>query len=139
MEKDLQAQSKEWFDLKKLTPDKMALAKLALAEIREGKEVFEAIRRHPLKTAGGGVYRETDVGGGVSENGGKWGDGSGSEPVGENTDETNAYPVWGDGSDGIDQALSLPGEVHLLPNRYQDAEKLSTRRTRGDAGTTPPI
>ncbi|MBT3241126.1 MAG: tRNA uridine(34) 5-carboxymethylaminomethyl modification radical SAM/GNAT enzyme Elp3 [Chloroflexi bacterium] len=54
MKKDLQAQSKEWFDLKKLTPDKMALAKLALADIREGVEVFDAIKRYPLQTKGGG-------------------------------------------------------------------------------------
>ena len=45
MEDILQAQSEEWLDLKRHTPEKMALARLALEDIRDGMEVFEAIRR----------------------------------------------------------------------------------------------
>ena len=54
MEDTLQAQSEEWLDLKRHTPEKMALARLALEDIRDGMEVFEAIRRHPLTGEGGG-------------------------------------------------------------------------------------
>lgn len=54
MEKDLQAQSQEWMNLKRLTPEKLALAKLALDDIRGGTEVFDAIKRYPLRSKGGG-------------------------------------------------------------------------------------
>jgi elongator complex protein 3 len=54
MSKDLQAQSKEWHDLKKITPEKEELALLALEDIRNGAEVFEALRKHPIRSVGGG-------------------------------------------------------------------------------------
>ena len=37
-----------WLQARKLTPEKIALARAALEEIRAGREVFDAIRRHPL-------------------------------------------------------------------------------------------
>ena len=54
MEDTLQAQTQEWLELKRHTPEKLALARLALEEIRAGVEVFEAIRRHPITSKGGG-------------------------------------------------------------------------------------
>jgi len=44
----------EWYERKRHTPEKLALARLALEEIREGEDVFEAIRHHPLSGEDGG-------------------------------------------------------------------------------------
>ena len=54
MKKPTDTRAEEWNELKRHTPEKLALARLALEEIRDGVEVFEAIRRHPMKTEGGG-------------------------------------------------------------------------------------
>ena len=53
-EKEFQAQQEAWWQARKFTPEKMVLARAVLAEVREGVEVFEAIRRHPIPAAGGG-------------------------------------------------------------------------------------
>jgi elongator complex protein 3 len=53
-EKEFQAQQKAWWRARKFTPEKMALARAALQEVREGVEVFEAIRHHPITAIGGG-------------------------------------------------------------------------------------
>lgn len=37
-----------WYQARRYTPEKMRLARKALEEIRAGREVFDAIRRHPL-------------------------------------------------------------------------------------------
>jgi len=42
-----------WFESKKFTPEKMGLARLALEEVRAGKDVFAAIRQHPLPNGEG--------------------------------------------------------------------------------------
>jgi elongator complex protein 3 len=49
------ARTKEqtWLNARQYTPEKLALAQRALEEIRDGKEVFDAIRRHPLPDGGG--------------------------------------------------------------------------------------
>ena len=56
-----------WIELKRHTPEKMELARLALVDIREGLDVVDALRRYPIRSKGGGyigkqmlvaVYRE---------------------------------------------------------------------------------
>jgi elongator complex protein 3 len=42
-----------WLTTKKFTPEKLNLARQALARIRAGEEVFEAIRQYPLPGGGG--------------------------------------------------------------------------------------
>lgn len=44
----------EWYQRKRHTPEKRALARLALEDIRQGMDVFEAIRRHPITGKDGG-------------------------------------------------------------------------------------
>ena len=69
IQKDLpiQAQTEDWYDSKRLTPEKLDLALEILEEIRAGETVMEAVRHHPLQVPGGGyvgksvlvtVYRE---------------------------------------------------------------------------------
>ncbi len=53
-EKEFEAQRKAWWQAKKYTPEKMAAARAALADVRAGIPVFEAIKRHPLAGKGGG-------------------------------------------------------------------------------------
>ena len=53
-EKEFKAQQKAWWRARKYTPEKVALARRALMEVRAGVPVFEAIRRHPLQGVGGG-------------------------------------------------------------------------------------
>lgn len=50
----LAANAKRWQKRQVRTPEKMALARMALEDVREGLEVFEAIKRHPLQGKGGG-------------------------------------------------------------------------------------
>lgn len=61
MEETLQAQSEEWLELKRHTPEKMALARLALEEVRQGVEVFEAIKHHPMTGKGGGYIAKQNL------------------------------------------------------------------------------
>ena len=114
MKKSQHAQSEEWYQLKRHTPEKLALARLALEDIRNGVDVFEAIKLHPLEGKEGGfigkqmlvaVYRRL-----VED--GEW------EPdpaIGTNPHETNAYPIRRDGGHGAYQALPLPRKMYFLP------------------------
>ena len=63
----LKNQFEEWQERKQVTPEKLLRAREALADIQKGVKVFDAVRRHPLTTPGGGyvdkqtlvaVYRE---------------------------------------------------------------------------------
>jgi elongator complex protein 3 len=47
-------QFQEWAERKKITPEMLDLARLALEDIRDGMEVFPAIQRHPITAPGGG-------------------------------------------------------------------------------------
>ncbi len=49
----LSSREKAWYKTKQLTPEKKALARKALERIRNGENVFEAIRRYPLPDGGG--------------------------------------------------------------------------------------
>lgn len=40
--------SQDWWEARKYTPEKMALAQRVLEEVRAGRKVAEAVRRHPL-------------------------------------------------------------------------------------------
>ena len=53
-EDTFKAQRRSWYRNKKFTPEKMRAARLALADVRTGTPVFEAIKRHPLQGKGGG-------------------------------------------------------------------------------------
>ncbi len=53
-EKKFQAQQQAWWQARKFTPEKMALARKALLDARAGMDVFDAIRRHPIQADGGG-------------------------------------------------------------------------------------
>jgi elongator complex protein 3 len=50
----LETQLEEWYERKRHTPEKLELARLALEEIRQGEDVFEAIRRYPMTGKDGG-------------------------------------------------------------------------------------
>ncbi len=50
----LARKKRAWEENREDTPEKLAAAQRALADVRAGLPVFEAIKRHPLKTAGGG-------------------------------------------------------------------------------------
>ncbi len=39
---------RDWWQARRYTPEKMALARLVLEEVRAGRDVSEAVRRHPL-------------------------------------------------------------------------------------------
>ncbi|MEK6256419.1 MAG: tRNA uridine(34) 5-carboxymethylaminomethyl modification radical SAM/GNAT enzyme Elp3 [Chloroflexota bacterium] len=54
MAETLNAKSQEWLEIKRHTPEKMALAQLALQEVRDGLDVFDAIKKHPIQAQGGG-------------------------------------------------------------------------------------
>ena len=54
MKNRFEEQKEIWNDLKKHTPEKKRLARAALAEIRAGAKVFDAIRSHPITAEGGG-------------------------------------------------------------------------------------
>ncbi len=63
----MKARLEEWNQRKSHTPEKLALARAALEEVRNGEDVFEAIKHHPITAEGGGyigkhllvaVYRE---------------------------------------------------------------------------------
>jgi elongator complex protein 3 len=53
-EDTFKAQRRSWNRNKEFTPEKMRAARLALADVRTGTPVFEAIKRHPLQGKGGG-------------------------------------------------------------------------------------
>ncbi len=50
----LEHKKRTWNKAREDTPEKLAAARLALADVRAGLPVIEAIKRHPLTTAGGG-------------------------------------------------------------------------------------
>ncbi|MGD8454811.1 MAG: tRNA uridine(34) 5-carboxymethylaminomethyl modification radical SAM/GNAT enzyme Elp3 [Anaerolineales bacterium] len=50
----METRIEDWQERKRHTPEKLALARLALEEIRAGEDVFEAIRHHPLSGEDGG-------------------------------------------------------------------------------------
>ena len=52
----MNTEEKKWIKTKRVTPEKMALARLALAEVREGVPAFEAIKHHPTPTGYIGKY-----------------------------------------------------------------------------------
>ncbi|MCB2178724.1 tRNA uridine(34) 5-carboxymethylaminomethyl modification radical SAM/GNAT enzyme Elp3 [bacterium] len=69
-------QKSDWNDLKRQTPEKMALARAALQDVRAGMKVFDAIRMHPMTSEGGGyigkhmlvaAYREMVAAGELAE------------------------------------------------------------------------
>ena len=49
-------EEKKWIKTRQVTPEKMRLARLALAEVREGVAPFEAIKHHPTATGYIGKY-----------------------------------------------------------------------------------
>jgi elongator complex protein 3 len=42
----------DWYDLRQQTPEKLALARRVLEEVRAGQNVADALRRHPLPDGG---------------------------------------------------------------------------------------
>lgn len=72
----MKEQQEDWNELKRQTPEKMALARAALQDVREGMKVFDAIRMHPMTSEGGGyigkhmlvaAYREMVANGELEE------------------------------------------------------------------------
>ncbi|MBU4225006.1 MAG: tRNA uridine(34) 5-carboxymethylaminomethyl modification radical SAM/GNAT enzyme Elp3 [Chloroflexi bacterium] len=49
----------DWLESRTLTPEKLALARLVLDDVRDGRPVAEAVRRHPVK--GGHINKSTLV------------------------------------------------------------------------------
>lgn len=45
-------EQKSWYELRRYTPEKLALARLVLEEVRSGRKVNEAVRNHPLENGG---------------------------------------------------------------------------------------
>jgi len=54
MLKSREKEIKAWTEARKITPERMKRAYEALEEVRAGVDVFEAIKRHPLQSKGGG-------------------------------------------------------------------------------------
>jgi elongator complex protein 3 len=54
MSDPIMEQFEEWAERKQITAEKLALGRAALEEIRQGRDVFDAIRRHPIQAEGGG-------------------------------------------------------------------------------------
>jgi elongator complex protein 3 len=54
MEDSQNTKTEAWYRARQQSPEKMTLARLALEDVRAGMDVFDAIRRHPLKSKGGG-------------------------------------------------------------------------------------
>lgn len=50
-----------WLEAKQFTPDRLRLARKALEEIKNGEEVFDAVRHHPLPDGGGYLGKSTLV------------------------------------------------------------------------------
>ena len=50
---------KNWYALRRHTPEKIALARQVLEEVREGRKVVDALRRHPLP--GGGYLGKNNL------------------------------------------------------------------------------
>jgi elongator complex protein 3 len=50
MDQDFEERS--WQELRQYTPEKLALARLALLEVRQGRKVTDVLRRHPLPEGG---------------------------------------------------------------------------------------
>jgi elongator complex protein 3 len=48
----LMVKNQDWLELRKHTPEKMATAREVLEEVRSGRKVSDAIRRHPLPDGG---------------------------------------------------------------------------------------
>src|SRR3990170_4136300 len=45
--------AQDWNRVREYTPEKMALARQVLEEVRAGRKVMEAVRRYPLPDGGG--------------------------------------------------------------------------------------
>ena len=59
--KTISLQEQNWLAAKQFTPEKMALARQTLEEIRDGSAVFDAIRRHPLPNGEGFIGKSVLV------------------------------------------------------------------------------
>jgi elongator complex protein 3 len=60
MDHDFDLEWQEWQELRKYKPEQLELARLILEEVRAGRPVVEAVRRHPLP-AGGHVAKHSLV------------------------------------------------------------------------------
>lgn len=56
VDESMAKEEKKWVKTRQVTPEKMALARLALAEVREGVPAFEAIKHFPTPTGYIGKY-----------------------------------------------------------------------------------
>jgi elongator complex protein 3 len=50
--RDLDLEDQSWQEQRRYSPEKMALARQALAEVRKGRKVVDAVRRYPLSEGG---------------------------------------------------------------------------------------
>ncbi len=50
----LDTRTQSWQEIKRPTPERLALARLALQDIQAGADVFDAIQSHPMQSEGGG-------------------------------------------------------------------------------------
>ncbi len=98
--------------LRTLTPEKLALARLILEDVRAGFPVMEAVRRHPVeaghvsKSALVAAYHQLVESRRVA---------SGRGIAGSHPPEAGPDALRCDHRHRADQALSMPREVHLLP------------------------
>jgi len=56
---EFQAQDEAWYRVKENTPEKLALARQVLEAVRDGEPVFDAVRRYPLQSEGGGYLSKS--------------------------------------------------------------------------------
>ena len=107
--------NKNWLEQRNNTPERLAIAHLVLDEVRQGKKVIEAIRRHPLPEGGYiakqllvAAYRQLIESGEASED---------ESLFSAHSYEASAHAFWRDHGNCVDQALPMSGKVYLLPYR----------------------
>ena len=122
----------DWYDLRQQTPEKLALARQVLEDVRAGRNVTDALRRHPLPDGGYlgkqmlvAAYRE------LTESG-EWQEDASLlarirlKPVRTLSGVTTVTV--------LDQALSLPGQMHLLPDAMCACPRAICRMSREPGG-----
>ena len=115
-------QTEEWLESRQETPEKLAIARKILDEIRSGVDVFAATRHFPLP--GGGYIPKHSLVAVYHRlvESGEWPERPGAAVA--HPHEAGALAFGGDHGHGADQALPLPGALHLLPGRYAHAQEL---------------
>ena len=114
------AKQQAWVETHAIKPEWLPVARQVMDEIQDGRPVMDALRMHPL--AGGGYLAKYVLVSGVSRDGARRRVAGRPGLAGPAAHEAGAHALRRDHGDRSDQALSLPRQVHLLPDRCAHAE-----------------